>query len=122
MKTNKEKVKKIWEDHKKEIIIGSAAFVGGVVITVVVGKRLYGVDGLKLAKEMNTFGPDVKTGRTMIQDIDAAMIGSNHADVFVNGKEYGIKAAGERFINWYADNGYDLDKTKVTGLVAFIEK
>lgn len=117
----KEKIKKIWVDHKKEIIIGSAAFVGGVFITVLVGKRTNG-EKLKFANEICTFGVDKVTGHTMMQDIDLAMLGSNHADVFVNGDGADVVAAGERFINWYKDQGYDLDKTKVTGLVAFIEK
>lgn len=117
-----EKVKKIWKDHKKEIIIGSAAFVGGVVITVMVGKRVYGTEELRLAKNIRAFNPDVKTGNTLCYDVGAAMIGSNSADVWVNYGGSTIAEAGERFMNWYAENGYDLDKTKVTGLIAFIEK
>ena len=121
MKVSKEEIKKYWTDHKKEIIIGSTAFVGGIVITIFAGKRANG-EKLRFANEICTFGTDKVTGHTMMQDIDLAMLGSNHADVFVNGDNASVVAAGERFINWYKDQGYDLDKIKVTGLVAFIDK
>lgn len=120
METRKEKIKKIWEDHKKEIIIGSAAFVGGAVV-VLVGKR-FTSEELNFAKTLREFNTDKLTGNTMVRDMDLAMIGCNHADVFVNGDGVSITEAGERFINWYKDAGYNLDETKVTGLAAFIEK
>lgn len=121
METRKEKVKKIWKDHKKEIIIGSAAFVGGVVITVIAGKRVYG-DRIRFANGICTFGVDPNTGRTMMQDMDLAMIGSNYAGVFSHRDNATIPVAAERLVEYYTEKGYDLDKVKVTGLVAFIEK
>ena len=121
MSTRKEKIKKYWEDHKKEIIIGSAAFVGGAVITVLSGKCING-EKLRFANRICTFGVDPNTGRTMMQDINLAMLGSNHATVFWHGDDVNVVKAGEKLIDWYKDNGYNLDETKVTGLVAFIDK
>ena len=115
----KVEIKKIWKENKKEIIIGSTAFVGGIVLTTVMRTHVSG-DMKVLVKELKHFNPDKTTGDSIAHNINQAMKGSRGSHVFW-GEPKTVTDAADYMINFYKDKGWDLETTKLTGLVTFVE-
>ena len=112
------KVKKFWNEHKKEIMVGTVASIVGVGVGLLLNRS--DSTTRKLLQDMHMFNKG-ENGNTLLGDICLAQCGANHADVFF-GNEVKLANVCEEITKYYTETGVDPEKTMVTGLVMYLKK
>lgn len=114
----KEKVKKFWNEHKKEVVAGVTVVIGGVVLGVV--SKKWSAEAKRLGSLKNT-GVDVfdnsdDTFITMLNTIDAMKEGCTHYAA-ITLDEIVDCVGGEEGKRMYVDR--DGRQLLVTNMIAF---
>lgn len=117
---NKQNIKEFWNEHKKGIIIGTVAGLGGIGLGLVIGKP----SKLErdLLRDLKLFGKDDK-GVSLLQNLDFAQTGSTHAKYVLpalGNKTPTLASAAGALLDVCQEEGISLDST-VTGMVVFLK-
>lgn len=116
-KLTKEQVKKIWKDHKKEILIGWAMVVGGTALFILTGRKLK--DGVKIidlppSKPYTKLDIPKSVALVGVGEISSTDF-DEYADIWLNNTSFrDLGDFGKALVDAY---GWDPDSS-ITGVVS----